>query len=195
MILIISPEQALDGETTYTNAFFQHGLDLFHVRKYDFSTEEMKTYLDRIDINYRSQLVLHSHYDLADAYGIKRLHFGEKKREEQIHKNFSKYIRSTSVHNINDFNTLSADWIYAFLSPIFPSISKKNYGQGSNVLTELARRQNFTVGLVALGGIEAQNINKIRTQGADSIALLGTIWQSKNPLKEYIKCRKISQWY
>lgn len=195
MMLIISPEKTRQDETAYVNTFFQLGLDLFHVRKYDFSRDEMEAYLEAIDKEYRSQLVLHSHYELADSYGIERLHFGEMNRKQHIYKDFAKYMRSTSVHGIDDFNALEAGWDYAFLSPVFPSISKKGYGDHHSVLSEIGRKHNPSIALIALGGIGHYNLAEVLAEGADGVALLGSIWQSEDPLIEYIKCRQIGQLY
>lgn len=193
MIVIISPEEPAIGETAFVNSFFENGLDLFHVRKYAFSDSEMQNYLNAVDQKFRSQIVLHSHFHLAKELGIHRLHLREAERERKSYLSFTDYTLSTSVHGIDDFNALDNIWQYAFLSPVFPSISKAGYGKDHSVLDDFQYRKNLNTKLVALGGIDVNNYKQAFKCGADGIALLGSIWQSNDPLNTFLKCRKIIQ--
>jgi thiamine-phosphate pyrophosphorylase len=186
MIVIISPEEPALNETAFVNSFFENGLDLFHVRKYGFSDTEMQRYLNAIDLKFRNQIVSHSHFHLAKELGIHRLHFREAERMKKSYLSFPDYTLSTSVHSIEDFNALDKVWKYAFLSPVFPSISKSGYGEHTSVLDDLKRRSNTEVGLIGLGGIDQNNYKSVL---ADGVALLGSIWISDNPLNAFLKCR------
>jgi len=191
MIVIISPEARVANETLYVNSFFENGLDLFHIRKYEFSDNEIQNYLDGIDKKFRSRVVLHSHFHLAKELGVNRLHFREDDRLRKSYLNYEGHQLSTSVHSIEDFNKLDELWQYAFLSPAFPSISKADYGAGHNVFNEFKRKSNRNVKLIGLGGIHTENCQKVLENGADGIALLGSIWQSQDPLNTFLSCRKI----
>ena len=193
MIVIISPEEPAIGETAFVNSFFENGLDLFHVRKYAFSDDEMQNYLDAIGQKFRNKIVLHSHFHLAKEFGVHRLHFREAERIEKSHLSFPDYTLSTSVHSIDDFNALDKVWKYAFLSPVFPSISKAGYGKNHKVLDDFQYRKNLNTQLVALGGIDDNNYKQVFERGADGIALLGSIWQSNDPLNTFLSCKKIVQ--
>lgn len=189
MIVIISPEEPATGETAFVNSFFENGLDLFHVRKYAFSDDEMQNYLNAIDQKFRNQIVLHSHFHLAKELGIHRLHLREEERERKSYLSFTNYTLSTSVHSIDDFNALDNVWQYAFLSPVFPSISKSGYGKDHSVLDDFQYRKNLNTRLVALGGIDDNNYKQVFKHGADGVALLGSIWLSDDPLNSFLKCR------
>jgi len=191
MIVIISPEARVANETLYVNSFFENGLDVFHVRKYEFSDNEMQNYLNGIDKKFRSRIVLHSHFHLAKELGVNRLHFREEERLRKSYLNYEGHQLSTSVHSIEDFNKLDELWQYAFLSPVFPSISKAGYGEHHTVLIELKRKNNKNVKLIALGGIQSENCKQVMDNAADGIALLGSIWQSQDPLNTFLSCRKI----
>jgi len=193
MIVIISPEETVVNETAFVNSFFENGLDLFHVRKYAFSIDEMQRYLNGIDEKFHDQIVLHSHFHLAKELGVHRLHFREEERERKAYLSFTDYTLSTSVHGIGDFNALDNIWQYAFLSPVFPCISKSGYGKDHSVLNDFQYRKNLNTQLVALGGIDGNNYKQVFEHGADGIALLGSIWQSNDPLNTFLSCRKIAQ--
>ena len=191
MIVIISPEEPVTNETAFVNSFFENGLDFFHVRKYELSDNEMQNYLVGFDKKFRSRIVLHSHFHLANEFGINRLHFREEERLIKSYLNYEDYQLSTSVHSIENFNKLDQIWQYAFLSPVFPSISKAGYGAGHNVLNELKSKNIKNVKLIALGGIQVENCKQVMEYAADGIALLGSIWQACNPLNTFLSCRKI----
>ncbi len=194
MIVITNPFPVKD-ELKIIHSLFENGLKLLHVRKPDFSEAEMNSFLSAIKTEWREQLILHSHHHLTENFRIKRIHFTEKKRLElsKLQLNTLKqkgYNLSTSTHSIEDFNALETDFYYAFLSPVFASISKENHQSEMNLLEAATRRTNIKTKLIGLGGIEANNINTTLKAGFDDIALLGTIWKSNNPLEKFKLCQQ-----
>lgn len=194
MILVITPESSVPNELAIINQMFHDGLDLLHIRKPWISLEEMNGFISSIDEQFYEKLVLHSHYDLGKDYGILRFHFREEDRKEGKYKPFMNgNTISTSVHDITTFNALEKEWEYAFISPFFPSISKKGYGIDSTVIESLKQRNNPDVKLVALGGIDADRIQEVFDLGVDGVALLGAVWESDEPLSVFRKCRRINK--
>lgn len=190
MIIIITPEKIVPNETEVINELFQEGLDLLHIRKPFMNLEEMKNFIQKINSEFHHRLVLHSHYDLAESYNISRHHFREIDRHNELYKSLTGKTISTSVHDIETFNELSENWEYAFISPVFPSISKKGYGKDSEILNDIKKRDNSNVKLIALGGIHKDNIHIISDSNLDGVALLGAVWESDQPLNVYRKCRQ-----
>lgn len=190
-MIIISNPTAIANEIKTIHALFECGLELFHVRKPDFSAEEIKTFVTAIGLEYRNKLVLHSHHHLAKKLGINRIHYTEKERHSSINITDSDRIISTATHSIKDFNHLENCFDYAFLSPVYNSISKENYNPKIDLLNAVKNRTNFNTKLVALGGIEAQNIKKTLDAGFDDVVLLGTIWNSEQPIKNFELCQQI----
>lgn len=190
MIIVITPEELVQNETEIINTLFKEGLDLLHIRKPFIHSDEMTDFIQNIHSEFHHQLVLHSHHDLAERFNISRFHFREIDRQNDLFKSFTDKRISTSVHAIETFNELSDDWEYAFISPVFPSISKKEYGENSNILNEIKKRNNSSVKLIALGGIHENNVSGVFNSRVDGVALLGAIWESNNPLDIFRKCRK-----
>ncbi|ASK30985.1 thiamine phosphate synthase [Chryseobacterium sp. T16E-39] len=196
MIIVISPEEIIPDETETVNEMFQEGLELFHIRKPFISDHEMISFLDQINKSFRSHLVMHSHFELAEEYGISRLHIREYDRVNELHTMYAEnYAISTSVHTMSAFNSLEEDWEYAFLSPFFPSISKQGYGAETTILEEVRMRNNQSVKLIALGGIHEDNIETVLNSEAEGVALLGAIWQSEGPLDVFMKCQRTIRKY
>lgn len=190
MIIVITSEKAVEKETEIINTLFQEGLDLLHIRKPFMNLEEMKDFIQKINSEFHHRLVLHSHYDLAERCNISRLHFREIDRRNELYRSFTDKMISTSVHDIETFNELSENWEYAFISPVFPSISKKEYGKDSEILNDIKKRDNSNVKLIALGGIHEDNIHIISDSNLDGVALLGAIWENNQPIEIFKKCRQ-----
>ena len=199
MIVITNPIPT-PNEIDTIHSLFDNGLELLHIRKPDFSAAEMKAFLLEIKLEFRQQLVLHSHHQLAPAFGINRIHLSENIRKEICPEILYLYneqgIRlSTSTHDIESFNELRIFFEYGFLSPVFSSISKMNYQSKTDLFELIKSRTNFSTQLVALGGISSANINKTIEAGFDDVALLGTIWNSNNPIENFKLCQQIVHSY
>jgi len=194
-MIVITHPSAIANEISIIDSLFEEGLFLLHIRKPDFSEFEMAQFVHQIKLEFRSRLVLHSHHQLADDFGINRIHFSEKERKARNKNNFETKIISTATHSIQDFNSLSSDYEYAFLSPVYKSISKENYYPKTNLFEDIKRRTNFDSKLVALGGMNAGNIEESLKKGFDDFALLGTIWNNENPIKQFKLCQQIVHSY
>ncbi|MFC5875326.1 thiamine-phosphate pyrophosphorylase [Chryseobacterium arachidis] len=190
MIIVITPEEFVQQESEIINELFLEGLDLLHIRKPFVNSKEIADFIHKINPEFHHQLVLHSHHHLAEDFDISRLHFREIDRQNGLHQFFKNKIISTSVHEIETFNELNESWEYAFISPVFPSISKKGYGENSNILNDIKKRNNSNVKLMALGGINENNIQEVFESDIDGVALLGAIWESNEPLNVFKKCRQ-----
>ncbi|MFW0739540.1 thiamine phosphate synthase [Flavobacterium sp. T12S277] len=200
MIVITNPSP-IKNETDIVHSLFEEGLALLHIRKPDFSEAETVQFIHQIKPEYRNKLVLHNHHDLAEDLGIGSLHFSEKERNHR-HEISAKFLnpdrnkngtKSTSTHTIEDFNSLENDFDYAFLSPVFKSISKEEYHPKTNLFEALKSRTNHKTKVIALGGMDAENIQKTLENGFDDVALLGTIWKNENPVKQFKLCQQIVQ--
>lgn len=193
MIIVITHEDLISHEIETINEMFRAGLDLLHIRKPFINDEEMKVLINGIDQGFHSKLVLHSHYEVGKLYAISRFHVREADRINGLYrlKIEEGNTISTSVHQIKDYNMLGSEWQYSFISPVFPSISKKGYGKDTKIMEDLPYRNNIHVKLIALGGIDENTIRKVFQAGADGAALLGAIWNSSTPVDTFKKCRDI----
>lgn len=183
MIVITNPT-VVTNEIDIILSLFENGLKLLHIRKPDYSEAEMVSFLTAIGSYFRNQLVLHSHHHLANSFGINRLH------NPKVTKDITNAVFSTSAHSITEFNALENYYSYVFLSPVYPSISKQGYCSEENILESVKNRTNFNTKLIALGGISTENIAETLKKGFDEVALLGTIWNSTNPLENFKRCQQ-----
>lgn len=197
MIVITNPTP-VENEIHSIHSLFSEGLALLHIRKPDYPESEMRLFLSQIGLPFRNRLVLHHYHHLANEFKIHRLHFSESDRMEKIvPKNrilnpfrYKKPVLSTSTHSIEDFNTLDNSFEYAFLSPVFSSISKKGYASKLDFSIAVQSRTNHRTKLIALGGIQLENMEQAFSFGFDDVALLGTIWESSNPIENFKLCQQ-----
>ena len=198
-MIVISNPFFIEDEIEMLNSLLEEGLSLLHIRKPDFLEVEMAQFIHQIKLEFRNKMVLHNHHHLAEDFGINRFHFSEKERKSNSNDpaKFSQPCRSksTSTHSIQDFNSLENDFEYAFLSPVFKSISKENYYPEIDLFEALKSKTNSETKVIALGGIDAENIQKTLENGFDDIALLGSIWNNENPVKQFKLCQKIALSY
>ncbi|MCG2610875.1 thiamine phosphate synthase [Flavobacterium sp. SM15] len=187
-MIVITPHNCIENESNYIHALFEEGLDLLHVRKPDFTETEMRTYINGIQPKFHHKIVLHQFHHLAEEFYFDRIHLSNP---NQSLPNRPIDRKSTSSHSIEAFNLLGSDYDYAFLSPVYPSISKIGYRSKINLTETVKQRTNFKTKLVALGGIDTDNIQQTLKNGFDDVALLGTIWLSANPLETFKKCQQI----
>ena len=89
---------------------------------------------------------------------------------------------------------------YVFLSPLFDSISKPGYTSkfdGKLIADRFQRWKQegrITPEVIALGGVEAQNVVKLKTLGFSGAAVSGAVWSSKDPVNTFIEIQsKINQ--
>jgi len=189
MIVIISPEKNHVDEVKWVNAMFDQGLERYHVRKpFQSFAATLKQY-ERVKSVYAEKLVFHvNQVDLILPSNLK-LHVNTAMRSDFLaHALYRQQVVSTSTHSVAEFNALHDGFKSAFLGPFFNSISKPNYLASGALLMDLEQRRNDKTNLIALGGINDQNLALIYPK-VDGIALLGTIWNNDNPLMSFLNCK------
>jgi thiamine-phosphate pyrophosphorylase len=199
-MIVISNPVSVANEIAIIHGLFEDGLAIFHLQKPHYSELEMKVFLSNIKEEYRTRLVLHHHHQLAQEFGINRVHFTESERKVSTAaelKNWKEkgFLLSTSTDNVTNFNNLDPVFDYAFLGPVFQSISKENYLPNCDFSIEIKNRTNFKSRLIALGGISWENITKAIAMGFDDVGFLGVIWNSNKPIKNFKKCQQIALLY
>ena len=181
MLVVISNPTAVADEATIINQLFDEGLEILHVRKPGVTIDEIKLLLQKIKMQYHQRIALHQHHEISTDFSIKRLHYTATNRKEMSDEALIKlkadnYILSTSIHQVQEYNSLSAVFDYTFFGPVFNSISKPGYTAviaDDFIFTVL---ENYSK-VVAIGGINATNILKVKEMQFNGAAVLGSIWQ------------------
>lgn len=178
-LIVISNPNAVENEAQIINQLFEAGLKRFHLRKPDWDSKQLIDLLMLIDKAFYHNISLHQQHHIAEDFDIKRLHYTERHRmntdlEKLIYKNSKGYVLSTSVHDLNILKTLTG-FDYIFFGPVFNSISKPGYKsnlpEGFRIIKNGVKPK-----VIALGGVEESNLDKVKEMDFDGVAVLGTIW-------------------
>jgi thiamine-phosphate pyrophosphorylase len=197
-IVITHPEQ-IDNEVEQIHELFDKGLEYLHIRKPGISEEDLEDFVNQINDQYKDRLVLHHHLDLALEYDLGGIHISRLKAKswhKKIEKAFSfrdeksdlrisdSWHSLTELYNQSDLEGLD----YIFLSPIFNSISKKEY-EASFERYELHKALTQTnQNVVALGGVRPEHIEEVKEVGFSGVAVLGAIWyEGDDPVANFEK--------
>lgn len=186
MFVVLTPEQDFPSEAELLHYFASFEQVRVHIRKPQKNNNELCSYLGKISRKTLKKSCLHSFFELGEQFEIAGVHFTSFMREQQ-RTNLQKNVRywkekgkrvSASLHSLEE---VSALWDYAFLSPVFDSISKQNYGGKQFVVREKQQQ------LIALGGIRIENIKTAKALGYSGIAVLGSVWKQENPKQTFDK--------
>jgi thiamine-phosphate pyrophosphorylase len=193
-LYLISPEQHFESETEVVIELLTNGLTAYHLRKPAWGFEMMRAWLQSMPANLHGKIILHSHFELGKEFAIGGIHLNQSNR--RLISELGDYrIISGSFHSLADIKENGFPYEYVFLSPIFDSISKVGYNSNFDMNTlavELADRGTKTTPpIIALGGVSAENIQPIQKSGFSGAALLGTVWQSENPVKAFLEIQSI----
>lgn len=185
MIVLISPEKDVIDELKILHQLFEKGLQYYHLRKPSKSEEEYRNYLDAIDKQFYNRIVTHQYHHLAKEYGLKGVHLQEQFRLDlgtdlqdyvDAYRNDKQFTVSSSFHHPNDIKNCTVTFDYHLLSPVFNSISKQGYeGKGFSV-NEIDKT------IIGMGGVTADNLNKIKAKGYQGAGVLGGVWNAENPV-------------
>lgn len=189
LIVFSNPEKS-EQESEMINTLFDYGLECLHIRKPSYLKEELGLFIEAIEEQHHEKLVLHSHYELAEKYKVRGVHFTrsfiknnsdtELKNVFETFKN-SNFSVSRTTHSFSDIDNLNLDYTYVFLSPIFDSISKTDYKSNFDLAEVYVNLKNKKINtkVIALGGLNEKNIETALSCGFDGIAVLGTIWKTE----------------
>ena len=199
-LIVFSSPTFFEQEFSHINEMLREGLECFHLRKPDYSKEDYLKALQQIKPSYLRRLMLHDHFELAAKYNVKGIHIkGSFLSNKDIDvpvliKTAKKrgLLISTGVHDAEDLKQVPKGVDCVFWSPVFDSISKPGYKgnidlkQAAVILNSIEQKAK----IVALGGIDLENIHAVGEAGFDGAAVLGAIWQSSYPLQKFLEFKR-----
>jgi thiamine-phosphate pyrophosphorylase len=128
-------------------------------------------------------------------YNLRGIHIRAEDKDQKVsivsrYKSSDDTSISISCHRLRELAEDNSGVDYAFLSPVFDSISKSGYKAGfdHSKLAEALERINLDV--VALGGCRAEYLQKIKKMGFAGAAFLGAVWNSVDPFGSYLAIRE-----
>ena len=183
LIVITTPTYFVEEDQIIT-ALFEEGLDILHLRKPNLPAVYAERLLTLIPEKFHKRIVIHDHFYLKEEYKLKGIHLSN--RNPIVPDNYSGHI-SASCHTLDEIKVDKKSCDYVFLSPIFDSISKEGY---TSHFTNEDIRNAVKEGIIdrkviALGGINEENIMCVKDFGFGGAAILGSLWNKFNPAFDY----------
>lgn len=158
--------------------------DYLHVKKKDMDADELANYLELIDEQHHKSIMLHDHFELVKEFDLGGLAFNRDNLF--LHNQYQDAKRSYSAHSLEEISALRLPMNYIFLSPIYSSISKNNYGPS---FVDREKLKNDLKGLddkvIALGGVKEEKHEELESLGFAGYAMLGGIWEKHLQVKEW----------
>ena len=202
-ITVITPENDIRKEYEYINDMFKNGLQRLHLRKPGNSTDENRRYIKSIDPQYHPRIIITGNFDLFHEFELGGIHLnGSARRDEELRKKLdyiSPGLVSTSYHTWQKIVENDFPFGHVFISPVFDSISKKEYKANIDLHGALQTKQKLAnlnkhcPQIIGLGGVGINEIKPLHENGFDGAALLGTLWMSGNPVATFTKALAVAQ--
>ena len=174
-LILITPPTFFVEEDKIITALFEEGLDILHLRKPDSAPMYAERLLTLIPEQFHKRIVVHENFYLKDEYKLKGVHLNS--RNPQLPNNYKGHI-SRSCHSLEEIKEHKRNCDYLFLSPVFDSISKKDYH--ANYTPEEIRKAHksgiIDKKVIALGGIDVDNIRQVKSYGFGGAAIMGALW-------------------
>ena len=170
--IVITWSTCFNGEAAEIERMLRSG-DAWrvHVRKPDASEAEVRALIEAIPADLRKQLTLHDFHHLVAEYGVGGVHLNSRNPHAP---SAWKGLVSCSLHADDVKTGIACDFDYAFLSPIYNSISKPGY-QSAFTAEELRRVASDK--LFALCGVTPDKYDEIEAMGFGGAAILGSAWR------------------
>ncbi|RKD30533.1 thiamine phosphate synthase [Thermohalobacter berrensis] len=167
------------------------GVDRVILREKDLSFKELFFIANKLKLildKYNVPLIINSNIEVAKSLNSQGFHIGFR----NVKNNKVKYdgLLGISVHSLKEgilAEKYGADYLLA--SHIFETNCKKGLKpKGVGLIRRI--KANVNIPVIALGGINEENVKIVMNAGADGIAVMSYIMASDNP---YISAKKLKE--
>ena len=185
LLVISDRSQAKRPLVEIAEAAFRGGCRWFSLREKDLPPGERRELLQKLVAlghRYGAAVIVHEDIAAAVATGADGVHLPGGGDPAAARRRLPSGLVGVSAHSPEETAAqLGAGADYATLSPIFLTASKPGYGPAVG-LDRLAEAARLAAGpIVALGGINQENIAACLIAGARGIAVMGEVMRARNP--------------
>ena len=179
-LIVVTKPGFFAGEEEIITALFEEGLELLHLRKPNALVTDSERLLMLIPEKYHQRIVTHDHFCLKDEFNLLGIHLNARNPHKPA--DYAGHT-SASCHSIDEVEERKTSHNYVFLSPIFNSISKQDYKAAytPEEIKEAARQGIIDTNVMALGGINLDNMLEIKDSGFGGAVVLGDLWNRFDP--------------
>jgi thiamine-phosphate pyrophosphorylase len=165
---------------------FLAGCRWLSLREKDLTPEEQSFLLRdilRLAERHGARVTLHGKAKLARQAGAQGVHLPAGSNAAEARRLFGPdALIGLSIHNVEEARRADANVLdYVIAGPVFETESKPGYGPALGIERLAQIAQTCPVPVVAIGGINPENVPDCRAAGAAGIAVMGGVMRAKNP--------------
>lgn len=174
LIVVTTPTFFVEEDKIITT-LFEEGLDILHLRKPETPAMYSERLLTLIPKKYHKRIVTHEHFYLKEEFNLMGIHLNSRNPKEP--HDYSGHI-SCSCHSVEEVKNKKHFYDYLFMSPIYDCISKDGYQSAytAEELRQASKEKTIDNKVMALGGINEENIPVIKSFGFGGAVVLGDLW-------------------
>lgn len=185
-IVVISAPQEQPNEIEEVVRMFDAGLKHFHIRKPRMNKNQLAEYIKRYPEQFRSRMIIHSYHGLADTYQLGGIHLSREHRKRGkfyqlrlwIKRKFNPQLVVTrTFHKLTDVTSERRKYSYAFLSPVFDSVTRSSLAGGFSKRALLIIIPQARQPIYALGGVTVERLYECAENGFHGAAFHGSVWE------------------
>ena len=165
LIVVTTPTFFIEEDKIIT-ALFEEGLDILHLRKPETPAMYSERLLTLIPERYHNRIVTHEHFYLKEEFNLMGIHLNSRNPKEP--HDYAGHV-SCSCHSVEEVKNKKH---------FYDSISKVNY-YSTYTAEELRQAQKDKIidcKVMALGGINEDNLPEIKDFGFGGAVVLGDVW-------------------
>lgn len=156
---------------------------------------ELAKQLQTICRSHTIPFIINDDIELALKLDADGVHIGqEDEKVEVARKKIGDKILGVSAHTVEEVQrAIDCGADYLGLGPIFPTMTKEDAKavQGTKLMQEV-REKGFSIPMVGIGGINADNTHLVMKAKADGVALISAISQAENIVEIAKKIKNIT---
>jgi thiamine-phosphate pyrophosphorylase len=180
MLWVITSPDFIREEEKIIPDLLAAGADRVLIRKPIWEQDAYRQLLDKLPASVYSKLLIRNNYQLAVAYKLAGCHWTEAAAF------LPELEHSTGIHQSSEIQAKDSRFSTLLLSPVFDSISKTGYqGRHAHIVNNHNRR------VLAMGGIDHNNISQLSSWNYQGAALLGAIWKTPSAaIQSFLKIQQ-----
>ena len=193
LYIIVDPEARKKDFLSFVDELVKNGAKIIQLRAKNLRDREFYSLGKRIKSITRGKccFIINDRIDLAISLEADGVHLGRDDLPvKEAEKIFPGKIIGISCHTENDLSIAKNENVsYISIGPIFETKIKKDKKPIGLGLIKRARKE-VALPIVAIGGINEENIREVFEAGADYAAVISALAESKEPGKKLRKLLK-----
>ncbi len=187
LYVIVDPEQRKKNFLSFVKELVKEGAEIIQLRAKSLNDRDFYSLGKKIEkiTKGKSSFIVNDRVDLAISLNADGIHLGQDDLPiKEAKKIFPGRIIGISCHNRNEILVAKKENVsYISIGPIFATRIKKDRKPVGLELIKKARKE-LNLPIVAIGGINEENIREVFKAGADYAAVISAIAESKEPGKK-----------